>query len=233
MTKKMHLFSNRPFMRAVCCDDKYYGSVDTTPKIALPRNRLGDFAVAACAVMLLQASAIRAEQVELEEVAAFPSQQVTGVTVSAKGRVFVNFPFWSDDHTISVAEVVDGKPKPFPDEAWNAKAGPPAQRWICVQSVVVDDQDALWVLDPASPKTEAVVEGGPKLVKIDLATNKVIQTITLDENVAPKRSYLNDVRLDTKTGHAFITESGTGAIIVVDLKSGQARRLLANNTACR
>jgi hypothetical protein len=126
----------------------------TAPKIARPRNRLSNFAAAACAVMLLQASAIRAEQVELEEVAAFPTQQVTGVTVSAKGRVFVNFPFWSDDHTISVAEVVDGKPKPFPDEAWNAKAGPPAQRWICVQSVVVDDQDALWVLDPASPKIE-------------------------------------------------------------------------------
>jgi DNA-binding beta-propeller fold protein YncE len=98
-----------------------------------------------------------------------------------------------------------------------------------VQSVVVDDQDALWVLDPASPKTEAVVRGGPKLVKIDLATNKVTQTITLDEKVAPERSYLNDVRLDTKTGHAFITESGTGAIIVVDLKSGKARRLLSND----
>ena len=52
----------------------------------------------------------------------------------------------------------------------------PTQRWICVQSVVVDDQDALWVLDPASPKTEAVVKGGPKLVKIDLVTNKVTQT---------------------------------------------------------
>jgi hypothetical protein len=57
---------------------------------------------------------------------------------------------------------------------------------------VVDDQDALWVLDPASPKTEAIVEGGPKLVKIDLTTNKVVQTITLDENVEPKRSYLNE-----------------------------------------
>jgi hypothetical protein len=124
----MHLFSNRPFMKAIYCDDKYYESVDTAPKIAHPRNRLSNFAAAACAIMLLQASAIRAEQVELEEVAAFPSQQVTGVTVSAKGRVFVNFPFWSDDHTISVAEVVDGKPKPFPDEAWNAKAGPPSQR---------------------------------------------------------------------------------------------------------
>ena len=60
-----------------------------------------------------------------------------------------------------------------------------------------------------------------------------MQTITFDENVAPKRSYLNDVRLDTKTGHAFITESGTGALIVVDLKSGQARRLLANNPSTK
>src|SRR5437868_208283 len=93
---------------------------------------------------------LRAEKPALEEVASFPKQQVTGVTVSAQGRVFVNFPFWSDDHTTSVAEVVDGKPKPFPDDAWNAKDGPAGGRWVCVQSVVVDDQDSLWVLDPAA-----------------------------------------------------------------------------------
>ena len=40
----------------------------------------------------------------LEEVASFPNQQVTGIAVSKEGRVFVNFPDWSDDHTISVAE---------------------------------------------------------------------------------------------------------------------------------
>ena len=86
---------------------------------------------------LLQASAIRAAQVELKEVAAFPTQQVTGVTVSAKGRVFVNFPFWSDDHTISVAEVADGKPKPFPDEAWNEKAPrPPSVGFVCRASLL-------------------------------------------------------------------------------------------------
>jgi hypothetical protein len=44
--------------------------------------------------------------------------------------------------------------------------------------------------------------------------------------VAPKKSYLNDVRIDTRTNTAFITESAKGAIIVVDLKSGKARRLL-------
>jgi len=185
------------------------------------------------AVALFASSSVYGEKAALEEVAAFPTQQVTGITVSAKGRIFVNFPFWSDDHTTSVAEIVEGKPKPFPNDAWQRKEGDPGKRWVCVQSVVVDDQDALWVLDPASPKTEAVVPGGPKLVKIDLATNQVMQTILFDATIAPEKSYLNDVRFDTKTGHAFITESGTGAIIVVNLKSGRARRVLADHPSTK
>jgi len=163
---------------------------------------------------------------ELQEVASFPDKQITGVGVSpTSGRIFVNFPYWSDDHSISVAEIVNGQPKAFPNDEWN-KAGPADSHFICVQSVVVDDLDNLWVLDPAAPKMQEIVKGGPKLVKIDLATNQVLQTIPFGEDVAPKKSYLNDVRIDTRTNTAFITESGRGAIIVVDLKSGKARRLL-------
>jgi sugar lactone lactonase YvrE len=167
-----------------------------------------------------------ASAAELQEVASFPDKQLTGVGVSTKsGRIFVNFPYWSDDHSISVAEIVNGQPKAFPDDEWN-KSGPAASHFICVQSVVVDDQDNLWVLDPAAPKMQEIVKGGPKLVKIDLATNQVVQTIPFGEEVALKKSYLNDVRIDTRANIAFITESGRGAIIVVDLKSGKARRLL-------
>lgn len=163
---------------------------------------------------------------ELQEVASFPSKQLTGVAVSKKsGRIFVNFPNWSDDHSISVAEVVNGHPKPFPDDEWN-KPGPSGSHFICVQSVVIDDQDNLWVLDPAAPKMQEIVKGGPKLVKIALATNEVVQTIPFAEEITPTKSYLNDVRVDTGTNTAFITDSGKGAIIVVDLKSGKARRLL-------
>lgn len=166
---------------------------------------------------------------ELQEVASFPDQQVTGVGVSTKsGRIFVNFPYWSDDHGISVAEIVDGKPKPFPNEEWN-KPGAPASHFVCVQSVVVDDQDNLWVIDPAAPKTKEIVKGGPKLVKVDLKTNRVVKTIPFGEDVAPERSYLNDVRIDTNKNIAFITDSGLGAIVVVDLQSGKARRLLADS----
>ena len=84
---------------------------------------------------------------DLQEVASFPDQQVTGVGVSKKsGRMFVNFPYWSDQHSISVAEIVNGQPKPFPNEEWN-KPGPAASHFVCVQSVVVDEQDNLWVFE--------------------------------------------------------------------------------------
>jgi sugar lactone lactonase YvrE len=170
---------------------------------------------------------------QLEEVASFLDQQVTGVGVSTKtGRIFVNFPYWSDDHGISVAEIVDGKPKPFPNEEWN-KSGPPGSHFICVQSVVVDDQDNLWILDPAAPKTKDIVKGGPKLVRVDLKTNEVAQTIPFGEEIAPAKSYLNDVRIDTNAKAAFITDSGTGAIVVVDLQSGKARRLLADHKSTK
>jgi sugar lactone lactonase YvrE len=171
-------------------------------------------------------STVIATAVELQEVASFPDKQITGVGVSTKsGRIFVNFPYWSDDHSISVAEIVNGQPKAFPNDEWNTP-GPAGSHFVCIQSVIVDDQDNLWVLDPAAPKMQEIVKGGPKLVKIDLATNQVVQTIPFGEDVAPKKSYLNDVRIDTRTDTAFITESANGAIIVVDLKSGKARRLL-------
>jgi sugar lactone lactonase YvrE len=170
---------------------------------------------------------------QLQEVASFTNQQVTGVGVSQKsGRIFVNFPFWSDDHSLSVAEIVNGQPRAFPDDEWN-KPGPPASHFVCVQSVVVDDQDNLWILDPAAPKMQEMVKGGPKLVKVDLATNKVVQTIPFGEDVAPAKSYLNDVRIDTANQKAFITESAKGAIIVVDLLSGKVRRLLDDHKSTK
>lgn len=165
---------------------------------------------------------------ELTQIASFPTQQVTGVGVSPKsGRIFVNFPYWADPHALAVAEIGEsGKPVPFPDESWNAKQGDPARRFVCVQSVVVDDQDQLWVLDPASPKMEGVVPGGAKLVKIDLATNKVVQVIPFDSQIASTKSYLNDVRIDNAAGKAYLTESGEGSLVIVDLKNGTARRVL-------
>jgi sugar lactone lactonase YvrE len=169
---------------------------------------------------------------QLEEVAAFQNQQVTGVAVSKTGRIFVNFPYWSDNHTISVAEVTGGQPRPFPNTVMNGP-GEPGKTFVCVQSVYVDADDNLWVLDPAAPKMKEIVQGGPKLIKVDLRSNQVVQTILFGEEIAPKKSYLNDVRIDTGSGTAFMTDSGLGAIILVDLKTGKGRRLLEDDTSTK
>jgi sugar lactone lactonase YvrE len=170
---------------------------------------------------------------QLQLVASF-QHQVTGVTVAADGRIFVNFPRWTEDAPVSVAEVTrDGQIKPYPDDAWNSwrnakknqmSAG---DHFVCVQSVVADAHGNLWVVDPAAPATAAVVQGGPKLVKIDLKANKVAQVIRFDETVAPQGSYLNDVRFSPDARRAYLTDAGAeGALVVVDLQNGKARRLL-------
>ena len=172
-------------------------------------------------------------QARLQQVAEF-DHQVTGVTVARDGRIFVNFPRWTEDAPVSVAEVAsDGSIRPYPDQAWNAWRNAkrdgmnPGQHFVCVQSVVADERGNLWVLDPAAPAQSTLVPGGPKLVKIDLASNEVKQVIAFDQTAAPQGSYLNDVRFSADGRLAYITDSGArGALLVVDLASGKARRLL-------
>ncbi|WP_426957067.1 SMP-30/gluconolactonase/LRE family protein [Muricoccus radiodurans] len=157
---------------------------------------------------------------------------MTGITVSAANRTFVCLPRWTVDVPVSVAELLpDGALRAYPDDRWNSwrnnRPSEPGSRFVCVQSVVMDPQDNLWVLDAAAPNMAGPVPGGPKLVRIDLRSNSVAQVIALGPAVAPQGSYLNDVRFDPDGGTAFITDSGArGAILVVDTATGAARRAL-------
>ena len=166
----------------------------------------------------------------LTQVFASDDFQVTGVTVSKAGRLFVNFPRWSDRYLNAVVEVTpNGGMRPYPDEEWNRWDRKPAtagNHFVCVQSVVVDDNDMLWVVDAAAPLLASVVPGGAKLVEIDLKANKVSRVIPFTADVAKPGSYMNDVRVDTKRHVAYLTDSGEGGIVVVDLNSGKAHRTL-------
>ncbi|GAA3998287.1 L-dopachrome tautomerase-related protein [Hymenobacter fastidiosus] len=168
----------------------------------------------------------------LQVVAALREPQFVGVAVTPDGRVFAVFPRWDNNPVAAVAIIgADNSVQPYPDAdwcAWNETVrNEPQKHWICPQSVYVDKTGMLWVLDPASPGLKGTVPGGPKLVKIDPKTDKVVQNISIPESVASRKSYLNDVRIDTQNNYAYLTESGVGSLVVVDLKSGKARRLLA------
>ncbi len=55
----------------------------------------------------------------LEPVAYFNGAMPTGVTVSHKGRIFVNFPRWGDDVPFPVSEIRDGEAVAYPDGRLN------------------------------------------------------------------------------------------------------------------
>jgi sugar lactone lactonase YvrE len=164
--------------------------------------------------------------------------QPTGIAVSHEGRIFVNFPRWDKDPIYSVAEVLaDGTLRPYPGFDWNRwgkdEANHPGVHFVCVQSVVVDSDDFLWVLDPASPGFKGVIPGGAKLVRFDIAAGVTDRVIPFDDVAAPHNSYLNDVRFDPNDEVAYITDSGTGALVVVDLTSGKSRRVLADHPSTK
>ncbi len=181
-----------------------------------------------------------AVQPVLETVFAFHGPMPTGVSVSHEGRVFVNFPRWGDKVPYTVAEIKDGHTVPFPDAAHNAnRREDPFNHLVSVQSIVVDPKDRLWLLDTGSIQFGPSQMGGPKLVGVDLATNKVFRVIYFPRDVVPATSYLNDVRFDLRRGRgglAYITDSGEhgpNGIVVVDLGTGHSWRRLAYQKSVR
>jgi len=176
---------------------------------------------------------------KLEPVAFFDGPMPTGVTVSAQGRIFVNFPRWGDDVPFTVAELVEGKAVAYPNAEINrCNLSSVRDHLLSVQSVVMDGKDRLWLLDTGSPKFEPVVRESAKLVCVDLASNKVVQTIYMPVSTAFSGSYLNDVRFELrrgKAGMAFITDSSSisPGIIVVDLASGESWRRLSDHVSVR
>lgn len=159
--------------------------------------------------------------------------QLTGVAISPEGRLFTNYPLWSETYKYAVVEV-DGKHAahkteanlqtkyPYPNLYMNGwQTGQTGKdKWVCVQAVVTDDDNNLWVVDPASPKMEGVYDNSHKLVKINLATN-VIEKTYFFEGVADVKSYVNDVRIDGQRQYAYLTNSNEGGIIVVNLTTGK------------
>jgi sugar lactone lactonase YvrE len=177
---------------------------------------------------------------DLEVVHTFDGPMPTGVSVSHRGRIFVNFPRWGDEVPATVVELRDGQEAPYPDQRWNSPAGDDdAGAFVSVQSVVVDPADRLWVLDTGSPRFQPTRPGGPKLVRIDLDTDTVARVITFPTEVALATTYLNDVRFDLRRGEAgmaYITDSsdsGPNGIIVVDLASGESWRRLHDHPSTK
>ena len=123
-----------------------------------------------------------------------------------------------------------GAVTPYPDAAWNSfnEQGDGKSEWISVQALWVDKADHLWALDSSLPKVDQE-RLPPKLVEFDLSTNQVIRQFDL-KGVVSARDSLNDVRIDTVHGYAYLTNAGNkGSLVVLDLNTGDARQVLVGD----
>ena len=216
-----------------CGTDK---SAVVTPRSAKFDSQAADITTAAGGATLSD------QAMEQPEVAALftDGPMPTGVAVDHYGRVFVNYPRWGDNVAYSVAEIVDGKAVPYPnDQITKLDKDHPADSLIGVQSVVTDGNGRLWIVDTGSINFQPVVPGAPKLVAVDLKTNQVVKNIPIPSDVCFPSSYLNDVRFDMargKGGTAYLTDSsatGPNGIVVVDLDSGRCLRRLNDHPSTK
>jgi sugar lactone lactonase YvrE len=176
----------------------------------------------------------------LQPVATFNGPMPTGATVSKDGRIFVCFPRWGDPVEFTVGEIRNGKIEAYPNISTNRlDTANQTESLISVQSVVVDPQDRLWLLDTGSINMGPVAHGGPKMLCFDLKTNRLVKRVNFTDKVVLPTTYLNDVRFNLtmgKEGVAFITDSsdkGPNGIIVVDLASGESWRKLNDHPSTK
>jgi len=168
------------------------------------------------------------------------------VALMHSGRMFVGMPRWPGfTDTFSVAELLpSGELKPYPGGGWNdyPTTGPDpiksgavdlTKTWVCVNTIHAFDGVTLWVLDQGANAIDSGsdVPGSQKLVQIDTRTDKVIRVLTFGHDILPPGSGLNDLRIGG--GKIYMTDSGLGAIVIVDLATGKAIRRLADDPSTK
>jgi sugar lactone lactonase YvrE len=169
---------------------------------------------------------------KLEQVFADSTYQLTGVAVSPEGRLFTNYPYWLDKHKYSVVEVgKDGKGTPYPDLAWNSfkKGENGMNKFVCVQAVFADENDYLWIVDPAGIGFADVYQKSDKVILVDLKTNEVKRIYRFPQSVAGPKSYLDDIRVDHQNGFAYLTSAIDGGLVVLNIRTGDSRLVLHNH----
>ena len=176
-----------------------------------------------------------------EIVAEFTDAWPSGIAVSRSGRVFVSFPRVEEPPApITLAEIIDGKAIPFPDELVNAiDPTDTAHRFVSVHGIALGPGNRLLVLDTAANSFDGCDPKAAKLWIIDLDSNTIVHGITFPDDVVLPTTYLNDLVIDStrgKNGFAYITDSGSkgpNGIIVVDLDSGRSWRRLSGHASVR
>ena len=155
--------------------------------------------------------------------------QLTGVAISKDNRLLTSNPLWSTTYLDAVAEITNGKTA-YPSQTLNSwvRGDSGMSKFVDVQSLTIDANNNLWVVDAASPYQDGVYQNSQKLIEISLATNSVIKVYPL-VGATDDAAYLNNVQIDASNNVAYLSNSSEGGIVVVNLNTGNARQVLGGS----
>lgn len=154
---------------------------------------------------------------------------MNGVITDSSGTLYVVYPRIEGGSGIRLGRIrLGGSVEPYPDAAWNSLHGEtdPKTTFVRLNAFRFGPDGLLWVVDVGAPTFNSPVKpGGVKLVVIDTKSDKVVRVYHLDSATYCK-SYIDDIRFHGPIG--YITDAGSPGLIVLDLKSGSAHRVLDN-----
>jgi sugar lactone lactonase YvrE len=119
--------------------------------------------------------------------------------------------------------------KPFPNTAWAEGRASESVALDSVLGLQSDSQGIVWMLDNGMRSQVT-----PKLVAWDSRQNRLQHIIYLPPPITVASSFLNDLAVDEKHRAIFIADPAAGsnaAIIVVDMDTGHARRVLQGHAS--
>ncbi|WP_299374267.1 L-dopachrome tautomerase-related protein [uncultured Tateyamaria sp.] len=172
------------------------------------------------ALTLSGAALAQSPEVYLE----FPKEMPPGnLAIGPDGRMFMSVhEFYGPE--LRVVEVMqDGSTKPYPTEDWARAPSEDGDGLRGVLGLRADREGILWMLDGQGEGQTGRVVGW------DTKAEKLHAIYYVGQPAARATSFLNDLAVDREHGAIYISDTGDGAnsaIIVIDMDTGRARRVL-------
>lgn len=121
---------------------------------------------------------------------------------------------------------------PYPNAEWNTftNGSDPSGHLIRTNSQRIGPDGNLWLVDVGSPGfgEPVILPKGPKLVVVNVTTNEVCRVYPMG-NATLYNSLLDDVRFNPGTGFAYLTDAGAPNLIILNLNTGDTRRVLIDD----
>jgi len=156
---------------------------------------------------------------DLEVVAALDIRP-GNVTVADDGRIFATIHPLDRPSNWRLIEIT-GKTswKAWPDESWQKTDGQSLSHQIDTPlGITRDAQNRLWLVDMG------LNSGKTRLLSFDIKSGKHLMTIELNETIAPRGSFIQDLVVDAHGGWIYLADISDPGLITVNIATQKASR---------